>query len=703
MDTNDRILIVEDDNNSAAILRILLNKAGYDVLPIAADGETAYHLVEEHKPMLILMDISLAGALDGIDTIKKIHEKFDIPVVYLTGHTSESIIKRAKATSPFGFILKPYSANTVLITIEMAFHKAKLEKDSKEIKLRLATTLGNLPNPIFSLDKSGNVTYVNTAGIQFLQLSIGEILTKNIDNILPLLKFSPDREPITSIFTLLPEESPYTKSTHVIFHKNGMDRHLYISFSEVKNIFNDTQSYVISLEDFSERFNADRNNQRLATALKNAHEGVLIVKKYDTDFQILYANQGFFKLLKIVGTAMLGHRLSELFCENFNLNILKALQEQKIFCADTPMFRRDGETIITQWKLSPLSDDPYNTEMVIIIRDVTVFRKMEESLRQTQKIEAIGRLSSGIAHDFNNLLSIINGCSELALNDKSLNDKTLSYINSIKNAGEKGACLVRQLMDFSRQAPLSSIKNVEKSTAETITKTLQMLTHYLGNKVVLETYVAPRLWPMDIAANDLDQILVNLSVNARDAMPDGGKLTINCENFEGQPEDLPYGSFVKITVKDSGIGIAPEIQEKIFEPFFTTKSIGKGTGLGLSSVYGFVQRYGGRIHLESFPYKGTSFTLYFPVSPENHPQIPTKHTHFRRCHINLLPEIEKLVTPLFINSGWHVCEKSEQDCIQVSHETNADIYIPKVFDKNTTINHPYALCQIWDAIQTYRT
>ena len=107
MNNNDRILIVEDDNNSATILRILLQKAGYDILPIAADGETACVLVEEHKPMLILMDISLAGALDGIDTIKKIHEKFDIPVVYLTGHTSETIIKRAKTTSPFGFILKP--------------------------------------------------------------------------------------------------------------------------------------------------------------------------------------------------------------------------------------------------------------------------------------------------------------------------------------------------------------------------------------------------------------------------------------------------------------------------------------------------------------------------------------------------------------------------------------------------------------------
>ncbi len=697
MDNNDRILIVEDDSNSAAILKILLQKAGYAILPIAADGETACGLVEEHKPMLILMDITLAGALDGIDTIKKIHEKFDIPVVYLTGHTSETIIKRAKATSPFGFILKPYTANMVLITVEMAFHKAKLEKDSKETKLRLAATLGNLPNPIFSLNKSGNITYVNTAGIQFLQLPIGRILTKHIDNILPLWDPYIDNKRLDSVFTLL------TKTTsgpnHVVFHKNEENRHLYVSFSEVKNIFNDTQSYVVSLEDFSERFYADRNNQRLATALKNAHEGVLIVNQCDTDFTILYANQGFFKLLKTSEEATIGHPLSELFCENFNPDILKALRAQEAFCADTPMVRIDGESITTQWTLSKLSNEPSNSELVITIRDVTVLRKMEESLRQTQKIEAIGRLASGIAHDFNNLLSIINGCSDLALNAKSLDSKTASYIHSIKNAGEKGASLVRQLMDFSRQTPTSPVAVEENSTSETIDKTLQMLTHYLGDKVVLETHIAPLLWTMGIPANALDQILVNLSVNARDAMPNGGKLLIECENFEGQPEGLPKGKFVKITVKDSGVGIAPEIQGKIFEPFFTTKPIGKGTGLGLPSVYGLVQRYNGNILLQSVPHKGTSFTLYFPVQAEKFVSNTPKTNNIKCCFLDLSPEIEKLVRPLFILSGWHICENLEGNCLQVSHEPNADICIPKTYTPTASIQHPCALCQIWDAIQ----
>ena len=229
-----------------------------------------------------------------------------------------------------------------------------------------------------------------------------------------------------------------------------------------------------------------------------------------------------------------------------------------------------------------------------------------------------------------------------------------------------------------------------------------MLTHYLGDKVTLETHITPLLWPIDIPANALDQILVNLSVNARDAMPNGGSLLIDCENFEGQPEGLPYGKYVKILVKDSGVGIAPEIQGKIFEPFFTTKPIGKGTGLGLPSVYGLVQRYNGNIILQSALHKGTAFTLYFPAQVEKSTQNSLKTDIARRCYLNLSPGIKELVRPLFILSGWHICETLEANCLSVSHEDNADICIPKTFTPNATIQHPYALCQIWDRIQSQR-
>ena len=181
-------------------------------------------------------------------------------------------------------------------------------------------------------------------------------------------------------------------------------------------------------------------------------------------------------------------------------------------------------------------------------------------------------------------------------------------------------------------------------------------------------------------------------------MPNGGKLSIDCENFEGQPEGLPFGKFVKIVVKDSGVGIAPEIQGKIFEPFFTTKPIGKGTGLGLPSVYGLVQRYNGNILLQSAPHKGTLFTLYFPVLPETSTQNRLSPNTAKCCYLDLSPEIEKLIRPLWVLAGWRICETPNDACVKVSHEATADICVPKTFMSNAHIQHPYALYQVWDAI-----
>ena len=166
------ILIVEDDSNSAFVLKSILQKAGYAILPIASNGEMAIQCVEEKHPALILMDISLSGQMDGIETVQKIHKRYDIPIIYLTGHTSEAIIKRAKATTPYGFILKPYTTQMVLVTTEMAFHKALVEKESKEAKLRLSVTLGNLTSPVFSVLPNKLINYVNNAGLKFLNLPI---------------------------------------------------------------------------------------------------------------------------------------------------------------------------------------------------------------------------------------------------------------------------------------------------------------------------------------------------------------------------------------------------------------------------------------------------------------------------------------------------------------------------------------------------
>jgi signal transduction histidine kinase len=234
-------------------------------------------------------------------------------------------------------------------------------------------------------------------------------------------------------------------------------------------------------------------------------------------------------------------------------------------------------------------------------------RRSEEQLRQSQKMEAVGRLAGGIAHDFNNLLLVINGYSELAL--ARLEDAAAELrepIDEVRAAGERAAALTRQLLAFSRK---QVIQPTELDLNAVVAETSKMLGRILGEHLELILDLAPLLDPVRADRGQLEQILMNLTVNARDAMPDGGLLRIATETVA-----LPEGRRVALTVSDTGVGMDAETQRSIFEPFFTTKAAGEGTGLGLSTVYGIVEQSHGRLVVESEIGRGTTFTIYLPAA-----------------------------------------------------------------------------------------
>lgn len=706
------ILIVEDDSNSAFVLKTILQKAGYEILPIASDGKSALELTKKYHPALVLMDITLPGELDGIDTALTMHHQYDVPVVYLTGHTSEQIIKRAKATVPYGFILKPYTAKMVLVTTEMAFHKAAVERESKETKLRLAVTLGSLLSPIFSATPQGIINYVNQAGQNFLGIPMGQILNRSLDEVLPLyLPENQQDQKKSSFLDFLLEAKPNILDRHAIFlNKKGENRHVYVQVTSLKNLYGDVQGYVVALNDFSEQFYFEQRNQMLAAALKQLQEGVIVVERCkDFDFRMVYVNQGLLNCLKMTIDDWIGKPLSVFFGVKFNMNIVRALEHARVYSADTVMICSDGEEKVTNWTLSPFALSDQKIEYIVItVRDVTLLRCMEENLRESQKIEAVGRLASGIAHDFNNLLAIINGCSDLALS-QTTDAKFIDYLKSIQNAGSRGAMLVQQLMLFARKGTTDEVMIEEVSTREKLEQTLHMLKHYLGSNITFETRLGANLWNVKIPATYLDQILVNLCVNGRDAMPQGGKMLMEFQNFEGCPPDLLQGCFLKITVQDTGIGMDMETQKKIFEPFFTTKPVGEGTGLGLSSVYGLIKHYDGSIQVESALNCGTIFTLYLPACDETEsvfkPITENLVCKKKICQLNVEKSIEVVLKPCLLKEGWCVyCqdEKPEEkpQCV-ISHEPTADVYVPKTFSKNSSIKHPYAIVEILNEVRRW--
>jgi len=250
-----------------------------------------------------------------------------------------------------------------------------------------------------------------------------------------------------------------------------------------------------------------------------------------------------------------------------------------------------------------------------VINDVTERKRLEEQFRQAQKMEAVGRLAAGVAHDFNNLLTAILGTTDLMLEDLATDDPDREGLLDIRSASERAAVLTRQLLTFSRQQVVSpQVLRLNDLVLE-LEKLLRRL---LGEDVAIRVAVAPDCGGVKADPGQLEQVIVNLAVNARDAMPNGGRLTLETKNVDldaDYPTDrvtIPAGRYVMLAVTDTGTGMDAPTKARIFEPFFTTKPVGKGTGLGLATVYGAVQQSGGFIWLYSEVGQGTSFKIYLP-------------------------------------------------------------------------------------------
>ncbi len=254
-----------------------------------------------------------------------------------------------------------------------------------------------------------------------------------------------------------------------------------------------------------------------------------------------------------------------------------------------------------------------------ITEDITEARELEDQLRQAQKMEAVGRLAGGVAHDFNNVMTVILGYSAVLLQELSQNSSARSFVQEIHRAGERCAALTGQLLAFSRKQMLQPIS---LDLHQVIRDLMALLKNLIGEHITIVLQLDPASRWVKADAVQLEQVLLNLAVNARDAMPHGGTLTIETDQvFPDQVWGSEHDSrvartYVRVRVHDTGAGIDPAAKPKIFEPFFTTKPVGQGTGLGLSTVYGIVHQSGGTIAVESAMGQGTTMTVFLPeVSP----------------------------------------------------------------------------------------
>ncbi|MCB9882134.1 MAG: response regulator [Planctomycetes bacterium] len=495
-----RLFVVEDEALIAEELRQRLHRLEYEVIGICDSGDAAIQEVAGTRPDLVLMDIRLKGALDGIETARTICDQLDIPVVYLTAHSDQATIERAKHTKPLGYILKPFHERDLVVTIEIALHRDRLDRKLRQSERRFAATLASIGDGVIATDEQGRVTFLNP---------VGEVLTgwKQVQAV---------GRPVNEVLTLVDERTG----------------------DEIES-----------------------------------------------------------PLLRAVRTG-------------------EALTLGKEVLLRT----RDGESVPIDDSVAPISlADRELVGAVMAFRDIRerreaqkVLEETRELLYQSQKLELIGRFSTSIAHDFNNFLSIIRGCGSLLARIEGLPGEARSLLAEIQDAERRAGDLADRLLQFGRKRTLPSEGIEPIAVVESVEPLLRRL---LGKGIKFDLHIARRSGRIPCDASTLEQVILNLVVNARDAMPHGGHLRLETSWHPGRDgeagvEGRPH---LRLLVEDDGNGMDEATLRRVFEPYFTTKQGDAGTGLGLATVHAIVIQCGGTIAVSSELGIGTRFVIRLPT------------------------------------------------------------------------------------------
>ncbi|MBN2353443.1 MAG: response regulator [Spirochaetales bacterium] len=612
---NVKLFIVEDENIVALDIQKRLEKLGYLVAGIAATGEEAVKRVVELRPELVLMDIKLAGEMDGIEAAEKILESYSVPIVYITAFTEEVTLKRAKITEPFGYILKPFEERELRINVEIALYRHQMQNVLKEREQLFQTTLESIDDAVITTDAEMRVQLMNPAGEAFTGWRFHDARGRLLYDILTI----EDRETGRRV-ELFREAASKEKPLYRVTAKNREERVVQASTIPLSNRAGGRVGNVIVLHDFTAREKADRalrlSEERYREFFENNLAGDFISSSKGV---ILTCNTSFAAILGFDKPEEVMQYNLEVFFPDYTRDdsFLKLLgREKRLQSISLEFVDRNQRPLFLTANVIPEFDGRGKLdEIKWYIIDKTENRKIQEQLLQSQKMEGIGRLAGGIAHDFNNLLGAIIGYADLLLDSLPENDPIRNDLEAIRKAGRKAAALTRQLLAFSRRQVLQP-KVIDLNTL--VADLEKMLKRLLPENIKLLSVPEEALWKVKVDPIQIEQVLINLALNARDAMSEGGKLTIASTNI-AVPKDgskdhfgIPRGSYVLVKVSDTGIGFSEEMKQRIFEPFFTTKAPGEGTGLGLSTAYGIIKQSEGYIFLESELNKGATFFIYLP-------------------------------------------------------------------------------------------
>lgn len=558
-----------------------------------------------------------------------------------------------------------------------------IEKGLRESEKRYRQLYQNNPHPMWICDpETFCFLDVNQAAVDCYGYSYDEFLQMKVTDLQP-----GNANPFSSDHKFVGNKGVLSSGRWRHKKKNGEWIDVEIRTNHLN--FNGKPAVVVLAFDVTQHIQAEielrRSEEKYRSFVEDDLTGVYISS---ADGRILFCNPAF---LQIFGFESLEQ------AQNFSVLTLypQAMDREKLLAElknrkklekyEMELRRLDGKPIyVIANIIGKFNEQGELLEMKGYLYDITQHKRMEEQFWQAQKMEAVGRLAGGVAHDFNNLLSVINGYSDLALQCLPENDPLRKDISLILHAGKKAEALTRQLLAFSRRQMMQPRIINLNNLVDDLQKILRRL---IGEDIKLIINKTPRLGLVKADPTQIEQVLMNLAVNSRDAMPQGGVLMIETRNVNfpnGMIQErvtMSPGAYVMLAVSDTGVGIEEAHRDKIFEPFFTTKEKGKGTGLGLSTVYGIVKQSGGYIWVYSEPGKGTTFKIYLPrvnVKQEEVPKDQTVPVTLKGSETILLveddPDVREVAAVILSQNGYRVIQaESGEEALQLVKKNNSDI------------------------------
>ncbi len=660
-----RILILEDVPTDAELVERTLREAAIEFTSRWVDTrEDFLKQLKDFSPDIILSDYSMPQ-FTGLEALELVTERFpSIPLIIVTGSMNEETAVKCMNRGAADYLIKENLAR-LGPAVERALENKRIREEKERAEASIIrsarqwrTSFDSISDTVCLLDLQGTVQRCNKAFRDLVDKPFQEIIGCSCNEVLykssepiedcPLIRMRDsgrrkekelslnDRWYNVTVDPVLDEKGNLTGAVHVMSditeHKQAEEetRISQEALGKERDLLNsllDNSPDHIYFKDDHGRFIRINNAQASWLGLSDPEQAI---GKTDFDFFTEeYANLAYESEQEMIrsGKAVVGKEEKETWPDR---------EDTWVSTTKVPLRNPEGDII----------------GIIGISRDITERKKLEEQFRQSQKMEAVGRLAGGVAHDFNNMMTVVIGYSEFLLSKLKKEDAEYKSVEEIMNAGKRAASLTQQLLAFSRKQVFQPhVLNLNAL----VTELEKMLKRLIGEDIDLQLALDSKLGAVRADPSQMDQIIMNLAVNARDAMPRGGKITIETANVELDEEycrlhiEVQPGPYIMLAVSDTGIGMDKETQSRIFEPFFSTKEEGKGTGLGLSTVYGIVKQSGGNIWVYTEPGHGTTFKIYFPrieEAAEAMKQEEAADKSFRGTETILLVEDEEMVRDL---------------------------------------------------------